>query len=275
MKILLSTFLWNLSSEHPGPWEIDPIRSLNTKMVIQEISQNLCKVYLELGFVKQKVKFLNSCVSEGLIPKELISKFNLAMNVDDPEFVEQVQSLVNEKASRLLDGVHNQEYVVTAEDVEERNPIIASKQVVNISEDGKALLRKSPKFCPSPKGPIEEMEQYKSFLRFQQSMRWKWFFNKEKDPFNIIDDYQPQPWHSRTGRQAPIATDAPELEAFLAGMEKDLRSPELRRKMKNNLTQNQNNFIKEVKEEYPHRGLRVRREDKGHTVKKNSNSSHI
>ena len=351
-------------------------------MVIQEISQNLCKVYLELGNVKQKVKFLNSCVSQGLIPKGLISKFNLAMNVNDPEFVEQVQSLVNEKASRLLDlifsetcenervladqleelkdqaratvghndagiifrrsysqgsaavgregwkfrdklkrlrlehnnvpddnfercngsrkviaqkyikkvddgeprgapfpknlrksrrnrphrrdGVHSQEYVVTAEDVEERNPIIASKQVVNISEDGKALLRKSPKFCPSPKGPIEEMEQYKSFLRFQQSMRWKWFFNKEKDPFNIIDDYQPQPWHSRTDRQAPIATDAPELEAFLAGMEKDLRSPELRRKMKNNLNQNQKNFIKEVKEEYPQRGLRVRREDKGH-----------
>ena len=50
----------------------------------------------------------------------------------------------------------------------------------------------------------------------------------------------------------------------MAAIEKDLRNPELRKKMKNNLTQNQMNFIKEVKEEYPRRGLRVRREDKGH-----------
>ena len=50
----------------------------------------------------------------------------------------------------------------------------------------------------------------------------------------------------------------------MAVIEKDLRNPELRKKMKNNLTQNQMNFIKEVKEEYPRRGLRVRREDKGH-----------
>ena len=32
------------------------------------------------------------------------------------------------------------EYVVTAEDLEERNPIIVSNQPVDISEDGKALL---------------------------------------------------------------------------------------------------------------------------------------
>jgi hypothetical protein len=40
-------------------------------------------------------------------------------------------------------GVRNdQEYVVTAADLEERNPIIASKKDIEISEDGKALYRK-------------------------------------------------------------------------------------------------------------------------------------
>ena len=37
----------------------------------------------------------------------------------------------------------------------------------------------------------------------------------------------------------------------------------MRRKVKSNLNQNQVNFIKEIKEEYPQRGLRVRMEDKG------------
>ena len=96
------------------------------------------------------------------------------------------------------------------------------------------------------------MEHYKDFLRFRQSIRWKWFFNKDKDPANIDDDYSPKPWDTRTKKQA-----APELEAFLAGIEKDVRNPDLRRKVKANLNQNQINFIKEVKEEYPRRGLEL------------------
>ena len=38
---------------------------------------------------------------------------------------------------------------------------------------------------------------------------------------------------------------------------------DLRRKAKSNLNRNQINFIKEVKEDYQGRGLRIRREDKG------------
>ena len=85
-------------------------------------------------------------------------------------------------------------------------------------------------------------------------MRWKWFYD---------DEYEPKPWDTRTERSAPVATDAPELEAFLAAIEKDFKNPELRRKVKSNLNQNQLSYIKEVKTEYPRQGIRVRREDKG------------
>ena len=44
---------------------------------------------------------------------------------------------------------NDQEYTVTAEDLEERNPILASKKDLDISEDAKALYRKGPKFCPT------------------------------------------------------------------------------------------------------------------------------
>ena len=158
---------------------------------------------------------------------------------------------------------NDQEYVVTAEDLEDRNPIMASKKDLNISEDSKALYRKGPKLCPTPRRPIDEMEQYKSFLRFQQSVRWKCFFNKNKDPFNIDDEFQSKPCDTCTERSAPVATDAPELEAFLAALEKDVKNPELRKKIKCNLNQSQWDYIKEVKSEYLKQGLRVIKEDKG------------
>ena len=152
---------------------------------------------------------------------------------------------------------------MSPEDLLERNPIILSSQDVELSEDAKLLLRKSPKFCPTPRGPIDEKSHYESFLRWRESVRWKWFFNKGKDPNDIDNDYHPKPWDKRTNKKAPEAHDAPELEAFFAGIERDLKDLNLRRKVKSNLNENQINFIKEVKEDFPRRGLRVRREDKG------------
>ena len=69
-------------------------------------------------------------------------------------------------------------------------------------------------------------------------MRWKWFFNKDQDPNNIDNDYSAKPWDTRTEKSAPIGTDAHELEAFLAAIERDIKNPTLRRKVKSNLNQN-------------------------------------
>ena len=157
----------------------------------------------------------------------------------------------------------NQGFQVTPEDLEERNPIILTSQPVNLSEDVKALLRKSPKFVPTPRRPINEKANYVSFLKWRESMRWKWFHNKNKDPNDIDNDFTKKPWTEGTNKKAPIATDCPELEAFFNAIERDLKNPDLRRKVKSNLNRNQINFIKEVKEYYQGRGLRIRREDKG------------
>ena len=89
--------------------------------------------------------------------------------------------------------VNTQEYQVTAEDLEERNPIILSNQNVELDEDAKSLLRKSPKFVPTPRGPINEKGHYESFLRFRESLRWKWFFHKHHDPNEIEDEYSSKP----------------------------------------------------------------------------------
>ena len=80
----------------------------------------------------------------------------------------------------------------------------------------------------------------------------------------LEDDFQKKTWYQKTERAAPMARDCPEIEAFLAGIEKDIMNPDLRRKIKDNLTPDERAFIKEVKTEYPRNDLRVRFEDKGH-----------
>ena len=173
------------------------------------------------------------------------------------------KSAINRAHHPMQQETNCQEYQVTPEDLVERDPIILSAQNVDLSEDAKALMRKSKKFCPTPMGPIDEKSHYVGFLRWRESMRWKWFFNKGKDPDDIEDDYQPKPWNKRTERRAPVATDCPELEAFFNSVERDLKDPALRRKVKSNINENQKQFIKEVRNEFPERGLRVRLEDKG------------
>ena len=108
------------------------------------------------------------------------------------------------------------------------------------------------------------MKHYENFIRWRENIRWKYHFAKDKDPMEPEPDFKKEPWYQRTSRPAPIARDCPELEAMLAGVERDLFDPDLRKKIKDNLTQEQREFIGEVKNEFPIRDLRVRFEDKGH-----------
>lgn len=52
---------------------------------------------------KQSVKFLTSCVSQGLIPKGLRKSFNLTLDVNDEEFVAKIQAECDQQSSRYLD----------------------------------------------------------------------------------------------------------------------------------------------------------------------------
>ena len=95
------------------------------------------------------------------------------------------KSRVNRAHHRMQQQANSQEYQVTPEDLVERDPIILTDQIVELSDDAKALMRKSRKFCPTPMGPTDEKSQYEGFLRWRESMRWKWFFNKGKNPDDI------------------------------------------------------------------------------------------
>ena len=141
-----------------------------------------------------------------------------------------------------------QTYIPTAEDLEERNPVIISKQNIEIGQAGKSLLRRGAKFCPTPTKPINELKHYENFIRWRENIRWKYHFEKDKNPDDPQNDFEKKPWYQKTDRKAPVAKDCPEL----------------RKKIKDNILTEERSFLKQVKEEYPNRDLRIRFEDKGH-----------
>ena len=61
--------------------------------------------------MQAKVRFLKSCVSEGLIPKGLRVHFNLAFNSQNDDLPKNIKSLMNENSSRILDQVYIQSVI--------------------------------------------------------------------------------------------------------------------------------------------------------------------
>ena len=107
-----------------------------------------------------------------------------------------------------------------------------SKQDVEIGEAGNSLCMLGGKFCPTPKTLTNETKHYENFVRWRENIRWKYHFAKDKDLTQPEPEFQKEPWYQRTSRSAPIARDCPELEAMLAGVERDLFDPALRKKIK-------------------------------------------
>ena len=157
------------------------------------------------------------------------------------------------------------QHQVTEAELAARDPIILTKNPnFELPACGKELMRLGPKTCPTPAGPTDEKALYEAFVQFRETIRWKWYHNKNVKPEDVDESHKSQPWYERTDRLAPPANDCPELEAFLSALYRDLFDPTLRKKISSNLTEGQRDFIKTVKREYPKENLRIRREDKGH-----------
>ena len=118
-----------------------------------------------------------------------------------------------------------------------------------------------PLTAPTPPGPVDEKSQHEAWVRWRESLRWNLFFNKHQQPEDVPHDHVSQPWNEKTKQAAPVAQDCPELEAFIEAFFRDLVDPAKRKKIKDNLTQDQRNYIKDVKTEYPKMNIRIRMED--------------
>ena len=140
-----------------------------------------------------------------------------------------------------------------------RDPILLVEPgVFNPSEEMKEVCRLGPKFCPTPRAPVDALAIHKSFVNFQESLRWNYFWST-KDAGNNMEqeEFIKFPWTKKTKRKAPLANTA--IEYFLEQCQRDLS---LRRRIRDNLSVGQRQALKELAI-LPSRGIRVRTQDKG------------
>ena len=74
---------------------------------IQAMRAQMLRCFRELGSLQQNNRFLRSCISEGMIPKGLRVNFNLAKFVNDENLVNNLQDIIDDANSRLLDLVYD------------------------------------------------------------------------------------------------------------------------------------------------------------------------
>ena len=98
--------LQDSSSVLPGPWEeviqnrAGFILQLERNMAGQNIGlvRNLSTNFVNLRTELEENKFFRCCISEGLLPKGLRSKFNLARDINDQNFVKEIEIYLDEEA---------------------------------------------------------------------------------------------------------------------------------------------------------------------------------
>ena len=89
-----------------------------------------------------------------------------------------------------------------------------------LTEHHKSLLRKGAKFCPTPKKTTDNHLHYQSFLKFQEQIRWAYFFPKQNDFELQENNFVKPPWYQNTTKAAPIASFA--VESFLEACLRDI-----------------------------------------------------
>jgi len=72
---------------------------------------------------------------------------------------------------------------VTEAELAARVPIILTKNPnFELPACGKELMRLGPKTCPTPAGPTDEKALDKAYVQFRETIRWKWYHNKNVKP---------------------------------------------------------------------------------------------
>ena len=77
-------------------------------MTLQEIKDKVSILYTNRQLQASSVQFFRSCISQGLIPLGIRVHFNLAMDVNTEDFVQQIKRSCDKSASRKLDLIYAQ-----------------------------------------------------------------------------------------------------------------------------------------------------------------------
>ena len=92
-------------------------------------------------------------------------------------------------------------------------------------------------------------------------MRWAWFHAKQRNFQGDPPEFEKTPWYQKTQRAAPPAS--PAVENFMDRCYADTMNANMRNKIKDNMTPEEREALRELRFEFPAQNLRIRREDKG------------
>lgn len=130
-------------------------------------------------------------------------------------------------------------------DLERLNPEVLSESVT-LTDIDKSVLRRSDKFAPTPRTPLDVCDLTLGTYRWAESLRWHLFWNnykkgKLRDKLGYSDlsdkdleEFEKTPWYRRTDRTAPRIDQ--DLENFISECQYNFLAPENRRKIKGNFT---------------------------------------
>ena len=125
--------------------------------------------------------------------------------------------------------------------MQKRNPVNESDVVLD--DNMMNVCRLSAKFCPMPRGPLDQHDLFLGFERFSNNLKWQWFHHKRKkrrlddeseEEDDGEDDFTMVPWYRRSQRRPPDGN--PQLEAGLQRLRNHLFDANNRRKITDNLT---------------------------------------
>ena len=155
----------------------------------------------------------------------------------------------------------NNSFEVNPADLEAQNPVIVTNREVNLTEPQLSVMRKGAKFVPNPKAPVNNKELYENWLNWRERMRWTWFHAKQRNFQGDPPEFEKTPWYQKTQRAAPPAS--PAVENFMDRCYADTMNANMRNKIKDNMTPEEREALRELRFEFPAQNFRIRREDKG------------
>ena len=145
------------------------------------------------------------------------------------------------KRELCLNDTYIKDEEMINQELAKRDPINESD--VEINEAMKSVARLSRKFCPMPRGPVDNYDLFTGYENFAPNIKWGWFHHQEKkrrqrgnnDTIEEEDDeFVMTPWYKGTDRKAPRAN--PQIEAGLEGLREFLFNPQNRRRMSDNMS---------------------------------------
>ena len=132
----------------------------------------IAPMYLKYRLQCEKNKFFKSCVSEGFLPKGIQGKFNVAIDVNDEQFVNETQVLMNNHGSRMLDVVFIHSQKIERKLQCEYEAAIESVQIPNHGDlvyFSRALTQMKRNCWPTINGKEKSLKSKLKSLRRQKS----------------------------------------------------------------------------------------------------------